>query len=354
MAKTYDHLWPQIITFENLHTAYLKARRGKRFSPDVLAFSADLEESLLSIQEDLVSKRYRTSAYRCFFVYEPKKRMIAALPFRDRVVHHALCNVIEPIWEARFIDDNYACRVGKGTHAAADRLTAFLRRAHRQWGQVYVLKLDVKSYFPSVNHEILMELIRRKITCRDTLWLVGEIVQSWRGDEGKGLPIGNLTSQLLANVYLHELDMFVKHNLRARYYLRYMDDTLVVHQDKGWLQQAKRSIGVFLGTRLALELNSKSNVFPAEQGVPFLGYRIWRTHRLLKKENVQRVRRRLQALAWRYATGGVDLATVDASVQSWLGHARHACTYGLRRRLFGEFVLQRRQGVTPRSQRAAG
>lgn len=163
MAKSFKNLYSRIISFENLHAAYVKARRNKRFKPDVLRFSANLEVSLLALREALLTKTYRTGDYYTFHVYEPKKRLVAALPFRDRVVHHALCNVIEPIWEARFIYDSYACRVGRGTHAGADRVTEFLRRAQRKWGRVYVLKADIKSYFPSVDHGILLGLLGKRI-----------------------------------------------------------------------------------------------------------------------------------------------------------------------------------------------
>ena len=163
MAKTYKHLYSRIADFENLHAVYLKARRGKRFKPDVLEFSANLETNLLALRGELLTKTYRTGDYHVFNVYEPKKRVVAALPFCDRVVHHALCNVIEPIWEARFIHDSYACRVDKGAHAGADRVTDFLRRARRMWPQVYVLKLDIKSYFPSVDHAILLSLLEKRI-----------------------------------------------------------------------------------------------------------------------------------------------------------------------------------------------
>jgi len=163
MAKTYKNLYSRIADFENLHAAYLKARRGKRFKPGVLEFSASLETNLLVLREELLTKTYRTDDYYVFEVYEPKKRIVAALPFRDRVVHHALCNVIEPIWEARFIHDSYACRVGKGTHAGADQVTEFLQRAKRKWGQVFILKLDIKAYFPSVDHAVLLDLLEKRV-----------------------------------------------------------------------------------------------------------------------------------------------------------------------------------------------
>lgn len=340
MAKTYKNLYSRIAGFENLHTAYLKARRGKRFKSDVLEFSANLETNLLALREKLLSKAYRTGDYYVFEVYEPKKRIVAALPFRDRVVHHAICNVIEPIWEARFIYDSYACRVGKGTHAGADRVTEFLRRAKRKWEEVYVLKLDIKGYFPSMDHSILLGLLEKRIACADTLRLIRGIIDSWPvGGGGKGIPIGNLTSQLFANIYLHEMDKFVKQELQAMFYVRYMDDAIIVHGDKAWLREAKSRLQEFLTKRLALALNSKTNIFPMAQGVNFLGYRIWPTHRLLRKSSAKRMKRKLKRFVRGYSEGNIELDHINASIQSWLGHCRHADTYKLRCKLFEEFAL---------------
>ena len=340
MAKTYKNLYSHIADFENLHAAYLKARRNKRFKPDVLRFSANLEANLVALREELLDKTYCTGEYYVFEVYEPKKRIVAALPFRDRVVHHAICNVIEPIWEARFIHDSYACRVGKGTHAGADRVTEFLRRAKREWEEVYVLKLDIKGYFPSVDHGVLLGLLERRIACKDTRRLIRGIVESWPVDGGeKGIPIGNLTSQLFANVYLHEMDKFVKHELRARFWVRYMDDAVIIHGDKAWLTETKLQLAGFLAKCLALTLNSKTNIFPLAQGINFLGYRIWPTHRLLRKSSAKRMRRRLKRFKRGYSKGNIGLDHINASIQSWLGHCRHADTYKLRCKLFAGFTL---------------
>jgi RNA-directed DNA polymerase len=342
MAKTFPHLFESIVDFGNLHAAYLKARRGKRYSADALRFGANLEEELLALRAGLQQGVYRTGGYNVFTVHEPKERQIAALPFRDRVVHHALCRVIEPIWEARFMRDSYACRVGKGTHAGADRLTQFLRRAARRWAaEVYVLKMDVRSYFPSINHAILLSLLRRHIACDQTLALITEIIESWPVGGGEsGLPIGNLTSQLFANVYLHELDVFVKQQLRVEMYVRYMDDAVIVGQDKRSLQATRARIAEFLEDQLMLRLNSKTQVFAAASGVSFLGYRIWATHRLLREGSIKRMRRKLRAFRRQLLHGELVFKEMDASVQSWLGHARHANTYRLRGRLLSASLTE--------------
>lgn len=335
MTRTYRRLWSGIVSFEALHGAYLKARRGKRFRPEVLEFGAHLEEELLALRAELGSRTYRVGTYRRFYVHDPKTREVAALPFRDRVVQHALVGAIEPIWERRFIYDSYACRVGKGTHAGADRLTGFLRRAHRMWTQTYVLKGDVSGYFPSVDHGVLRGLLRRYVGCEGTLWLLDEVVGSWNADEGRGIPIGNLTSQLFANVYLHELDEFVKYDLRWKFYLRYMDDFVLLGADKAELNRVKAVITRFLQDRLYLRLNPKSSIFPDAQGVDFLGYRIWRTHRLLRKRSIRNMRRRLKA----FAAGKIGMEEMRMSMMAWLGHARHANTYRLRKRMFGSITF---------------
>ncbi len=337
--KTRRNLYPLIYAFNNLYLAYVKARRGKRYKPEVLQFSAGLERELISLYRELANHSYCTGEYRRFTVYEPKRREVAALPFRDRVVHHALCNVIEPIFERGFIGDSYACRVGKGTHAAADRLTEFLRGAYRRWSGCYVLKADVASYFSSVDHGVLMDIIRRKIACPETLELTGGILSSWNGDTGRGIPIGNLTSQLFANVYLNELDQFIKHGLRARYYVRYMDDLILLAADKAVLWGWQSRIEQFLGDALRLHLNHKTDIFPEARGVDFVGYRTWRTHRLLRKRSVRQMRRTLKALKVKYAAGEVDIETISAVVASWVGHASHADTYRLRCKVFGEFRI---------------
>lgn len=300
----------------------------------------NLEENLIHIQNQLVWKTYKTGRYRQFYIYEPKKRVIMALPFYDRVVHHALCNVIEPIFEICFIYDSYACRKGKGTHAAANRVTKFLRYLRDRHVTVYCLKGDIAKYFPSIDHHILKGIIRGKIACADTLWLIDEIIDS-TGDE-KGIPIGNLTSQLFANIYLNELDYFVKYNLRCKYYLRYMDDFVILHYDKAFLRDVLDKIKDFLVDRLRLTLNKKTQIFPVHvRGVDFVGYRIWPDYRLLRKANVKRMRRKLRKLKKLVEEGKLPRKKLQASVASWIGHCKHADTYRLRHKLFGDILPQK-------------
>lgn len=348
MAKTYNNLYPEIYSFENLHAAYLRARRGKRDRIEVQRFELDLEGNLIQLQNELIWGEYRTGAYRKFIVTEPKERIVAALPFRDRVVQHAIVGVIEPIWERRFIADSYACRPGKGTHKGADRAQAMLRKVKREHGHVFVLKADISKFFYSIDHGAIKSLVRRRIACKRTLSLIDNIIDSTAtlGDPNPvGLPIGNLTSQLFANIYLHELDEFVKHGLREKLYMRYMDDFCVVHHDKDHLHRARALIEQFLWQRLRLKTNAKTQVFPVGvrhgRAMDFLGYRIWTTHRRIRKSSISRISRTLRKMRRLYSLGKVSMEKIGESVKSWIAHASHAESYGLRKKLLGSFAFVR-------------
>lgn len=338
--KTYGDLYPRICDFDNIHLAYLKARRNKRYKQEVLRFSSRLEENLIDIQNHLAWKTYQPSQYKYFTIYEPKQRLIAALPFRDRVVHHALCNLIEPIFERSMIHDSYACRRGQGVLSGVLRMSRFLRDASRRWERVYCLKADISKFFPSIDHAILKGIIRKKIACPDTLRLIDTIIDSTETD--RGLPIGSLTSQLWANVYLNELDHFIKETLRVRYYIRYMDDFVLLNDDKRCLKAMLSDITDFLGGRLRLTLNAKTQIFPIRpRCIDFLGYRIWPEYRLLRKANVRRTRRKFKKLMRLYREGKIGLEDIRPAIASWIGHAKHADAWRLRCLTIGNLVFAR-------------
>jgi RNA-directed DNA polymerase len=341
MATTYTNLWPRILDWETLVEAWRRTAKGRTRQRDVIAFKADLEPNLIAIQESLIHKTYRTGPYHHFFVFEPKKREIASLPLKDRVVQHALVQVIEPIFEARFIDQSFACRTGKGAHQGADTLQRYLREVQREHGQIHALKADISKYFPSICHDVLRRIIRRHVACPDTLWLIDEIIAS-SAEPGallpRGIPIGNLASQMFANIYLHELDHFVKHTLREARYVRYMDDFVIVHHDKAHLHETRRAIEDFLHAELGLRTNNKTQVFPVRTGgqaVDFLGYRIWPTHRALRKDSIHRMKRKMRRMARLYHEGRISWDEIDPVIMSWIGHARHADTYNLRSKVLG-------------------
>jgi len=338
--KTWKNLYPEICSYENLLLASRLAQRGKRFKPEVYSFNARLEENLIELQRELETQAWAPGPYRDFYVQEAKRRLISAAPYRDRVVHHALCNVIEPLFDATFIFDSYACRTGKGTHAAADRYTQFSRRAR------YVLKCDISRYFPSIRHDVLYGQLARRIADRKTVWLCEQVIRS-RGDEGlfwpsgHGIPIGNQTSQFFANVYLNDFDHWMKEEVGARLYIRYVDDFVVLSDDTRWLHSLIPRIEKQLaGVGLTLHPR-KRTVAPVSEGCDFMGYRIWPDHRRVRPVNGYRFQRALAAMGKDYREGRIEWGEVLPRVMSWIGHASHADTWGLRSAIFGSVSFSR-------------
>ncbi len=326
--KRIGNLYNKICDFQNLHLAFHKVAKGRRYDPEVLKFKINLEENLIDLQNDLLNKTYVPAPYRTFTLYEPKERIIYVSAIRDRVVHHAVMNIIEPIWDKLFIYDSYACRRDKGTHAGVKKTVTFLRRALQEWGRVYCLKCDVSKFFPSINHHIMLSIIGKKIKCQKTLWLFEQIIfaNSTNKDDpnSKNMPIGNLISQWAANLYLNELDYFMKHKLKMKYYIRYMDDFLVLHNSSGYLHSVKKSISDFLTNKLKLSLNPKSDIFPIKRGIDFLGYRIWHNNILIRKSSLIRATKRFRKYSKLYRKGKITREKIQASVASWLGHCKHA------------------------------
>ena len=357
--KRYANLWPQVTAFDNLYRAYRKARRGKQHKPGVALFSLNLEPSLLELQADLLAGTYRPGAYRLFTIYERKPRQIAAAPFLDRVVHHALMNIVEPLIDPRFIFDSYACRKGKGVHQAVARYQTWARKYH------YALKMDVQQYFPSIDHAILLDKIARYLKDPKVLDLFAEIIRTsppfpgrpplyFPGDDlftplqrRAGIPIGNLTSQFLANLYLDAFDHFMGSELRVPAYLRYVDDMIVLDNDKARLHEIRYRAEEFL-QRERLRLHPrKANVVPVRQGLDVLGYRVFPDFRLLRNDNGHRFTRKLRGFARSYAAGKADLRDFSPHLFSWLGHVRHADSEGLRERIFSGIVFRRESGNGP-------
>lgn len=321
--KRHSALFEQVYDFANLEDAYHKAARCKRYRNEVLRFSANKEERLLDIQNHLIWKTYEQGNYRNFIVTEPKRRLISALPFRDRVMHHAVNNIMEPLLDKRFYCHSYACRKGKGMHKASETLTSWIRNLSTGGRKVYALKCDIRGYFQSIDHDILKAGLRRVIKDEDMLWLLDMIIDS--GETEVGIPIGNLSSQLFANFYLHALDEFVKCELRARHYIRYMDDFIILSHDKAYLKDAWTAISDFVGRELRLELNPKTGIVCAKNGVDFCGFRHWADHKKVRKSSVNRMRKVLRA----YEKGKITPERFARSLQSWLGHIRHADSYFL-------------------------
>ena len=347
---TRSEYFERLSSFENLLLAYRKAARGKRMRPDVAAFDYHLEANLLRLRDQLRAQTYRPGPYRRFSIADPKPRVISAAPFADRVVHHALTNVLEPPFERRFIADSYANRCGKGIHQALDRCTSFARR------YPYVLRCDIVQFFPSVDLAILRRLLARVIRDGETLALCDLILAGGAGElsdqydlalfpgddplraaaRPRGLPIGNQTSQFWANCYLNPLDHFAKDQLGCRAYLRYVDDFLLFADDKPTLHRWKAAIIEFIGCKLRLTLHERESVVsPVIVGTPFLGFRVYPDHRLLRRRNGVAFARRLSEMATAYAAGEMTTEQVTARVQGWVAHVAHGDTWGLRNSLLG-------------------
>ncbi len=351
--KRVGYLWEEMTSFENLLLAYYKARRGKRYRPAVASFSLELEKELLNLQEELINKTYQPSEYRLFTIYEREKpRLIAAAPFRDRVVHHAVMNIIEPIFDKRFIFDSYACRIGKGVHRAVDRYQGWAQRYR------YVLKMDIQKYFPSIDHLLLKEKLHHVLKDQAVLNLLEVIIDAaprspippmfFPNDDlltsverKKSIPIGNLTSQFLANLYLNDFDHFVKHQLRIQPYLRYVDDFVILANDKVYLREVREQISVFLQKERLVPHPNKAQITPTACGLNLLGYRVFPHLRRLRKANVFRFIRKLKTFKREYAQGKMTWQDFNPCVQSWLGHAKHAQTQALREKIFSDILFHR-------------
>lgn len=352
--KRLGRVWNEVVSFDNLFNAYRKARAGKQSSAAVAEFAFNLESELLSLQEELTTLTYAPGRYRLFTIYERKKRQIAAAPFRDRVVHHAIMNVIEPPIDRRFVFDSYACRRDKGVHAAVNR--------YQQWSRQYpyVLKMDIEQYFAPIDHSLLKMKLRACLKDKNVLAVLDAIIDTAPAATGRsdccyfagddlltptahttGLPIGNLTSQFFANLYLDAADHFIKETLRVPAYLRYVDDLVILGRDKLRLHEIRDSVRERLAEdRLRLHPR-KAHIFRTARGIDLFGYQVFPHKRRLRNDNGHRFRRRLKAMARLYSEWALDWSDIKPRISSWVGHAIHGDTEGLRKTLFAATVFRR-------------
>jgi hypothetical protein len=304
---------------ENLELAAKKAVKSKKNKKDVRKFLRDKTELLKKLQQDLINGKFNTSPYRIRTIFEPKKRDIYILPlYPDHVVHHALINILGPIWQSTFINDSYACIPGRGLHSASKRVMQFVRRYK------YVLQCDIKKFYPSVNHKIMFKIIKKKVKDDRLLAVLQNIIFSC--GNGRNLPIGNLTSQWMGNVYMNEADHFIKEQLHCRAYIRYCDDFLIFSDDKAWLHKCKKDIEEFLMNNLNL-IFSKSSVFPVSRGVSFLGYRHFRKFILLRKHSAKKIFRCLFFIVLNRDLSERSVCRLAA----WHGWIKWSCSYNLKK-----------------------
>jgi len=365
------NLYNEIISFENLYVSWHEFRRDKRKRPEVMLFERNLEDNLFSLHEELKAKIYRHSEYSAFYITDPKLRLVHKAKVRDRIVHHAIYRVLYPIFDPSFVWDSYSCRIDKGTHRAVDRLNTFIRKISKNYtGACFILKCDIKKFFSSVDHQILIEILERKIDDPDVLALLREIIGSFgskteyqpqlqlfdfRGENrerererereraafgcsGVGIPIGNLTSQLFANVYMNEFDQFVKHKLKVKHYCRYTDDFVIVSDNRVYLEDLLPKIETFLENKLRLKLHpEKVSIRKYQQGADFLGYVVLPHHRLVRTKTRKRIFNKLKIKVMEFRTGLISEKTLFQSLNSYLGVFSHANCHDLEQELKNKF-----------------
>ena len=333
-------LYGGLCSYKNLELAFKKARKGKTLKLYVIQFESELEKNLRQLQVELQAQTYKPRPLETFILRDPKTRKISKSDFRDRVIHHAVCNIIEPFFEKSFITDSYANRKGKGTFKAIERFEYFARKVSRGFTRTsYVLKADIRHYFDTVDHKILCSILEKKIKDKKAMWLIKVILKNHKTQrQGKGMPLGNLTSQFFANVFLNELDQFVKHKLKAEHYIRYVDDFVILHHNKNILYDFKKEIESFCTKSLALQLHpDKSKVLNLENGVGFLGFRLYQHHKRIKKKNVKRFEKKMIRQRKWFNQEKIAREKIVESFEGWLAHVSHANTFKYRKHLVRMF-----------------
>ena len=328
--------YSQLCSYGNLYLAFKNARKGKTLKPYVVEFDHRFKDNLLQLRTELLFHSYKPKPLQTFILRDPKTRKISKSHFRDRVIHHTLCNIIAPIFEKDFIYDSYANRVGKGTFKAIERFEYFQGKvSHNYTRTAFVLKADIKKYFDNVSHDILLSIIEKRIKDKQVLWLIKIIFSNHKTEKkGRGIPLGNLTSQFFANVFLNELDHFVKQKLNAKYYIRYVDDFVILHESPEVLREYMKEIDSFLRDNLDLELHpDKSKIIPMSKGTDFLGMRIFLHHKLIKERNLRKFYKKLNLLTLQYDTGATNYDTIYDSLEGWAAYVNNANTHKLKKKI---------------------
>lgn len=321
----------EIFSFNNLYSAYKNCRKSKQHKGEVIRFEANLAVNLNSLNKELTTKIYKLGKYKKFYIYEPKKRLIEALPFKDRVVVRCFCDIcLKPKIEKKLIYDNSACRKGKGTTFAIDRLHKFLSKEYLKGpnNNIYFLKCDICKYFPSINHVILIKLLEEIDFSDDEMWIIKKLIKEQPDNASIGLPLGNQSSQWFALLYLNKVDHFIKEQLQIKHYIRYMDDMILLHRDKKYLVECKKQIEKFCNDSLDLKLNEKTVIGMIKDGVDFLGYRhiLGSTGKIIVKlrySSKQRMKKHLKTINKLYNKGIVDDEYVNIRKNAFYNHIKN-------------------------------
>lgn len=330
------------LTFKKMMEAHKRARKHKGYRNEVIRFEMDLENNITNLINRIKNKKYKIGEYRTFVIYEPKERTIKSLPYVDRVVHQWYVEeFIKPYILPSFISTSYACLENKGTHNAVAKIQEYMRIFKRNQGDFWILKCDIRKFFYSIDPVILFEIMKKYIRDKELLNFTKLLIFNGEYNGEVGIPIGNYTSQFFANIYMNELDQYVKRVLKVKYYARYMDDFVMLVKTKQEAIELKKNIAIFIEEKLHLKLNDKSRYYPDKMGLNFCGYRIFTTHRLLRTNSKKKIKRNVKKWNKLYKKGTLDLSKAMQSINSWLGHSSHCNSYKLQQKVLNscEFLI---------------
>ncbi|MDD5749661.1 MAG: reverse transcriptase/maturase family protein [Patescibacteria group bacterium] len=340
--KVYNDIFKDIISLKNLFLAWDEFKKDKRHKIDVQKFEFNLEENVFKLHRELDNKSYSHGSYTGFYITDPKLRHIHKAKVRDRILHHAVYKILLPIFEPTFIPNSFSCRKGKGSHKGVDTLAKILRKvSQNNTRNCYALKCDIKKFFDSVDHYVLLVVLCKRIKDKDTMWLMEDIINSYSSNifQKKGLPIGNLTSQIFANIYMNKLDQYIKQELKVKHYVRYTDDFIIVSDDKEYLKNILKPISKFLSNELLLQLHPKKvSIRKYSQGIDFLGHIIFPYHKLIRANTKKRMIRKLELRRNEYEDDKITKYTYEQSLQSYLGVLSHANAYDFSNDLRNSFI----------------
>lgn len=334
MSKTIKNSFYKSLTFEKFLLAHQRAKKHKAYKSEVIKFELNFENNIINLINQIRSGKYSLGKYYSFKVYEPKERNIKALPYKDRIVHQwYIEEFIKPYIIPRFIDTSFACLTNRGTHKAVEKIQDEMRKFSRKYKNYWILKCDIKGFFYNIDQAILMNIMKKYISDKKLLDFTNLLITGNSRMPEVGIPIGNLTSQYFANIYLNELDYFVKHTLKSPVMIRYMDDFILLTKTKKEAKELKEKISVFLKENLKLELNHKSRYYPSAMGVDFCGYRIFETHRLLRTNSKKKIKKKIKIWNKQYSKNKLDFYTTLQSINSWRAHVSHCNSYKLEQKI---------------------
>ena len=333
MPKTIRNQFDKYLTYEKLLEAHNKSKRGKCRKSELIKFNLKQEEYIMWLYEQLKEGKYKHGGYATFYVTEPKRRKIEKSRYIDRIVHTWLVeNFLIKGFVTQFIYDSYACIKNKGMHRSAFAVQKAMRKAKNKWGEYYILKTDVAKYFNSIDKEILLKILERKIKDKKLIWLIKEILYAQK--RPKGIEIGNYTSQIFANIYLNEIDQFIKHELKVKYYVRYLDDSVFILETKNEAKKVLEEVTKFLDEKLKLKLNDKTQIFKGKQGVNFCGYKINEYRLKIRDRGKRKLKKKVKSLKEKIKSGKIDCHEAKKYLAGHIGYIKWANVYNLTNKLF--------------------